>query len=47
MIVCYDTSSSRHRTKEFNTLVEEPGKDGGRMTAAGDWEKRKEISAYQ
>lgn len=22
-IVCYDTSSSRHRTKEFNTLVEE------------------------
>ena len=46
-IVCYETFSSRHRTKEFNTLVEEPGKDGGRMTAAGEWEKRTDISAYQ
>lgn len=46
-IVCYETSSSRHRTKEFNTLVEEPGKDRGRTTAAGDGEKRTDFFAYQ
>ena len=29
------------------TLVEEPGKNRGRTTAAGDWEKLTDIFAYQ